>query len=193
MTDNYLPITSLDAISGVRYVEGLFLARLVREYRPLKIVEIGSCEGRSSAYIAKSLQVNGIPGTLYCVDLWELGIGKTPAKHHNPSTHRKFQGNLKLLGLYNYVVELQGNSDDIFDEWQNGEIDMLFIDGGHKYEEVLSDFMNWSQLLKSDGILSFHDANQEGVSKVIRDFVIKSGDWDHIGQEDRLTAFQKRS
>ena len=37
------------------------------------------------------------------------------------------------------------------------EVDFLFIDGNHSYEQVLADFLMYSPLVKSGGIIAFHD------------------------------------
>lgn len=36
--------------------------------------------------------------------------------------------------------------------------DLLFIDAGHSYQEVRQDFLNYSPLVSSGGIIAFHDA-----------------------------------
>lgn len=39
-----------------------------------------------------------------------------------------------------------------------GELDMLFIDGGHHYEEVRADYQNYKDLVRPEtGIIVFHD------------------------------------
>ena len=39
----------------------------------------------------------------------------------------------------------------------DGEIDVLFIDGDHRYEGVRSDFENYAHLVRKGGIVGFHD------------------------------------
>jgi predicted O-methyltransferase YrrM len=38
-----------------------------------------------------------------------------------------------------------------------GDVDVLYIDGGHEYLEVLSDFVLFSPLVKKGGLVLFHD------------------------------------
>ena len=39
----------------------------------------------------------------------------------------------------------------------NQKIDFLFIDGDHTYESVKKDFKMYSPLVRTDGIIAFHD------------------------------------
>lgn len=38
-----------------------------------------------------------------------------------------------------------------------GAFDFLFIDGGHRYDEVAADFRNFSPLVHSGGVIAMHD------------------------------------
>lgn len=42
-------------------------------------------------------------------------------------------------------------------EWDQGPIDILFIDGRHGYEDVKSDFTDWVQHVRIGGIVMLHD------------------------------------
>jgi len=45
---------------------------------------------------------------------------------------------------------------------QFGDFDCVFIDGNHSYEFVKKDYENYSKLIKTGGIVAFHDALGEG-------------------------------
>jgi predicted O-methyltransferase YrrM len=47
----------------------------------------------------------------------------------------------------------------VYDIAQEG-IDLLFIDGDHKYESVLSDWLLYNPLVRKNGIVVFHDSAQ---------------------------------
>lgn len=56
------------------------------------------------------------------------------------------------------VVVHQGYTTDVAAAWpKNLKIDLLFIDADHKYEAVRADWLNWSPLVKTGGIIAFHD------------------------------------
>lgn len=46
-------------------------------------------------------------------------------------------------------------------------VDVLFIDGGHRYEEVKRDFDNWYGAVRGD--ILFHDINLPGVAKLVNE------------------------
>ncbi len=52
-------------------------------------------------------------------------------------------------------------------------VDLLFIDGDHRYEGVMADFLLYSPLVKKGGIIAFHDviaqADDFGVPKFIKE------------------------
>lgn len=50
-------------------------------------------------------------------------------------------------------------------------IDFLFIDGDHTYQAVMTDWLLYSPLVKSGGIIAFHDSlcKEFGVSRFIKD------------------------
>ena len=51
-------------------------------------------------------------------------------------------------------------------DWEK-PIRLLFIDGGHKYEEVKMDFDSWSPFLVDGGMIIFHDSDWPGVKKLL--------------------------
>lgn len=69
--------------------------------------------------------------------------------------------NRELLHNQNKEHFIYGSSIDqitIDKVKQFGEFDAVFIDGNHSYEYVKLDWANYSPLVKSNGIVSFHDA-----------------------------------
>jgi len=54
------------------------------------------------------------------------------------------------------VIPVVGRSDIIGRIWET-PLSLVFIDGGHAYETVLSDYNVWSEKLIPKGYLLFHD------------------------------------
>lgn len=81
-------------------------------------------------------------------------------------------------------------------------INLLFIDGDHKYENVLRDFLDWTPLLKQGGILAMHDSRMSrlggarfhaGPSNVAEKYVYaKPSQWDIVGEAFSLTVAKKK-
>lgn len=69
--------------------------------------------------------------------------------------------------LYNQNIEKFVLGDSTSTEVLNqvkkfGEFDCVFIDGNHSYEFVKKDYENYSKLIKTGGVIAFHDAFGEG-------------------------------
>lgn len=48
-------------------------------------------------------------------------------------------------------------SFNVIKDWKQ-DIDVIFIDGDHRYEEVKKDFIDWLPFVKKDGFILFHDS-----------------------------------
>jgi len=72
----------------------------------------------------------------------------------------------------------QERSPEAAKGWIKG-IDVLFIDAGHNYEDVLEDFAAWSPFLRSGGSVLFHDYSHSspGVRQFCDKFVVGHPAW----------------
>lgn len=128
------------------------------------IVEVGSYLGASTYYLAKGISKKG--GRVYAVDTWSNLAMSEGAK----DTYQEFMENTNELK--DFIVPLRGLSIDISQEF-NKKIDLLFIDGDHSYEGVMTDLESWLPKLKNGGIIIFHDYSwAEGVQKAIKEKII---------------------
>jgi len=68
-------------------------------------------------------------------------------------------GILRAAGLLptNRYVAIHGDSVKVGREWGNGPVDLVFIDGGHEYEECRGDIEAWWLHLKPGGFMAVHD------------------------------------
>lgn len=184
-------IAEMKATSGVLPDEGERLAYLAAQVPDRGvIVEIGSCQGRSAAYMAAALNPKK-KIKLFCVDLWLLGIGKTPESHHNVGGYMRFVANLRELGLMRYVIPIMSDSVKVGKVWQL-PIDLLFIDGGHKYAEVKADYKTWGHFVKPGGVIAFHDYNHEEIKRMVDEELDLETEWEFLGLENRVWSARKR-
>ena len=58
---------------------------------------------------------------------------------------------------FNKIERHIGLFDDYVSDFDDRSIDILHIDGDHKYLSVLNDFTKWIPKLKRDGVLLMHD------------------------------------
>lgn len=139
-------------------LEGML--RIVQKLQPKVILEIGSYKGWSLWAWA---QVAPKDATLISVD---LPYKKRPGTgfDKDPEMLKEFEGR-----EMHYIREnsmLQSTKDKIVEALGGRMVDFLFIDGGHSYETVRSDYVMYSPLV--DGVIGFHDiANNHRRCRVI--------------------------
>lgn len=90
------------------------------------------------------------------------------------------------------VVRLLGKSQDI-GRFFPGEPDMVYVDGDHRYVEVIEDIEVWLPRIRSKGIIVFHDnVDLEGKPTQAGRAIAEKMVWQtKILEVDRIIAFQK--
>ncbi len=131
---------------------------LAKEFgnKPMNYVEIGCYAGGSACLMLQRPNTNVIS--------IDLGKPISPEVVKNNANKMNLHGN-----QYNYI---QGNSQTV--ETLNkvkelvDTVDLLFIDGDHKYGGVVNDFNLYSSLVKSGGYIVFDDYNDHIYSPEVR-------------------------
>jgi predicted O-methyltransferase YrrM len=113
----------------------------------INYVEIGCYAGGSACLMLQRPNTNVI----------SIDLGKPI----NPEVVQSNTSKMNIHGnQYNYI---QGNSQttETLDKLKNfvSSVDILFIDGDHKYDGVINDFNLYSDLVKSGGYIVFDDYN----------------------------------
>ena len=146
--------------------EGLALYQTAAAYAGTgPIAEIGSYCGKSTIYLAAAAKEAG--QLVVTVDHHRGSEEIQPGwEHHDPdlvdpATGRMdslpfFRATLAAAGLEHYVVAVIGSSADVATLWRT-PLGMLFIDGGHSEDNVLTDYEGWAPWLAMGGALAFHD------------------------------------
>ena len=109
----------------------------------VRILEVGSAEGESSAIWAEVLGNNG---TVTCVDIWL----------DNKSQFARFKKRMRSFSNATYIhcdsaIALQSLKQD------GATFDIIFIDGDHRYSAFSTDLRNAQSLLTADGIICGDD------------------------------------
>lgn len=147
--------------------EEMLLIELARKFVPDDgtIVELGTEYGRSiSEFIYATKEKIGI--SIYAIDLFPenhqvVGDLLTAWKSNIKEAFNGIgEDHLGTLTFNNYttITPIQHISWEASDNFQN--IDLLFIDAGHSYEEVRNDIFAWHQKVKEGGLIIFHDYAQ---------------------------------
>jgi predicted O-methyltransferase YrrM len=128
------------------------LARIVEKKRPYIVMEIGTAGGGTLLLWTRASREDAI---IISIDLPEGKFGGGYSKKRIPY-YRSFAVKQQQLNL------IRGDSHNYqVCEYLKGlygkNIDFSFIDGDHTYEGVKDDFEMYTPLVKSGGLVAFHD------------------------------------
>ena len=111
------------------------------------IVEIGSFKGRSTICLGLGSQAgHGVP--IYAVD-----------PGHGWKRFAEFDANIRRAGIERLVTPVAAASGDAYSDFTEAAIELLFIDGSHRYDLVDLDFHLWTRRLIDGGMLAMHDTS----------------------------------
>ena len=138
------------------------------------IVEIGSFKGRSTCCLAYGCEGTG--KKVYAIDTFD----GNETDFYRRDFFDEFRNNIEKTRLADYVIPIKGLSANVLKTWDK-PIHLLFIDGSHKYEDVLEDFSGFFPHVVFGGIVAMHDVVETwpGPLKVWREYaefrLVKTG------------------
>lgn len=115
---------------------------------PLRILEIGSFEGRSALFFMTYFS----SATIDCVDTW-LGSDEHEGELCSATLERTFRDNLEGTPVQMHVM----TSADFFIKSESREYDIIYIDGSHRACDVLLDLVSAFSRLRKGGLLMLDD------------------------------------
>lgn len=184
--------------------EGAYLHRLALESaQEGPILEIGSWCGRSTLWLAAAAKIHN--SIVYALDHHRGSEEHQPGEmFHDASltdgeglvdTLGEFRRNIRQAGLEDYVIALVAPSLTVARFWQ-GQLGMLFIDGGHSLNAALSDWRGFGHRVQPNGVLAIHDVFPDASSGGQAPFTVwrmavESGLFEPIGQQGSLRALRR--
>ncbi|MCM8812190.1 MAG: class I SAM-dependent methyltransferase [Candidatus Omnitrophica bacterium] len=129
--------------------EAAYLYRLAGSLRQARLAEIGRYKGGSTFLLAAAIDEGS---TLLSVDNHSEGV-----VHDLKEQDESLKRILEIFRLDGKVDLVVGDSTGVRVDPES--IDLLFIDGDHRYESVRRDYHHWKEALKPGGHLLFHDAD----------------------------------
>lgn len=155
----------LDKCSGYGLIE------LLKDKGPIKGLEIGCARGTTTEFLLKELpelELWGVDPYIDYVD-WN-GNNLT-------ELNDLFDSLLQRMTPYKDRFHIHRKySDDAVEDFQDGFLDFIFIDGLHTYEQVKKDCENFYPKVKTGGLFSGHDYNNiKDVQNAVKEFAIKQG------------------
>jgi predicted O-methyltransferase YrrM len=147
-----------------------------------KVVEIGSFKGKSTVWLAKALQLSGRKEKVFAMD------------PHVRDSYETFLNNISRLNLSEWVESVKSTSEEAAKTW-NQIIKLIFIDGSHRYEDVLLDLQLWVPRVKRGGVVVMDDTdpkgNFPGVVRAIREYRESNQNLKEILRLGKLTVYEK--
>lgn len=125
------------------------------------IVEIGSWKGRSTHAL-----LSGCKGTVYAVDHFLGSVAERDNAHAEAQTGDVYREFMENVGNFKNLKVLRMDNAEAVKQFEDNSVDMVFIDGGHTYEEVLDDIKRW--LPKTKKIICGHDRRYWQVKRAVR-------------------------
>jgi hypothetical protein len=119
------------------------------------VVEIGSWMGRSSHAI-----LSGCKGIVFCVDTFAGSADPIETGHRD--VYPYFMQN---VGHFSNLVDDRRPSLEAVKNYKDKNYDLIFIDGGHQYHEVVADIKAW--LPKAKKMIAVHDYHDVWVKKAV--------------------------
>ncbi len=157
-----------------------------------RIVEIGSFQGRSMVVLASAV-ASGVE--LIAIDP-HGGNDRGPQEidgfvEEAESDHQIFLNNLTNAGVRDKVTHLRKFSDKALSDVP-GTVDLLYVDGAHRFAPASSDIRLWGDKVANGGHLLVHDSfSSIGVTLALSVTTFWSSQWTYEGRSQSMTQFVK--
>jgi Methyltransferase domain len=128
---------------------------LVEVLEPRRIVELGTWKGDSYCCLCQAVDVLGIEARATAVDLWQ---GDAQTGEYGPDVLDELRAfHDPRFGRFSEL--LRASFDDARAQVPDATVDLLHIDGYHRYEAVRHDFESWLPKLSDRGVVLLHDTS----------------------------------
>ncbi|MBS1848847.1 MAG: class I SAM-dependent methyltransferase [Actinobacteria bacterium] len=157
-----------------------------------RIVEIGSFRGRSMTILA-----SGAPnaGEIVAIDP-HIGTDRGPQEitttaELGQDDNEVFNANLTRAGVRDRVRHVRKLSAEALEDVE-GPIDLLYIDGAHRYAPARADMFDWGSRVSDGGVLLVHDSwSSIGVTGALLRSYLLSDEWVYVGRSRSLAEYRR--
>jgi predicted O-methyltransferase YrrM len=155
------------------------------------VVEIGSFRGRSMIVLASAAP----EGTdLVAIDP-HAGNDRGPQELEGfqdeaATDHEVFKANLRAAGVQDRVRHVRKFSGDALGDVA-GDIDLLYIDGAHRFGPAVDDIRRWSAKVRPGGELLIHDSfSSVGVTAALAVTLVFGSRFRYLGRSQSMTHYR---
>jgi predicted O-methyltransferase YrrM len=158
---------------------------------PGQIVEIGSFRGKSTVVLAtaaatgvKIIAIDPHAGNDRGPEEWD-GFADQASEDHD-----RFLHNLAAGGVADRVHHLRAFSDAAHPQ-VTGPVDVLYVDGAHRYGPARADLRDWGARVSPGGTMLIHDSfSSVGVTMAILRELLIGSRWRYIARSGSLTEYR---
>jgi predicted O-methyltransferase YrrM len=152
---------SVDGVTRISPTQGMYLYELCLLVKPRSILEIGMAYGYSTIYFLASIAKNQF-GRHVAIDPYQNSYWKGIGLAHAQT--------LASVTAKNSTFQLfEDRSDRVVTDLARSRsfFDLIFIDGNHRFDDVLVDFYLYAQLCNVGGYMIFDDMWMNSVRTVV--------------------------
>lgn len=157
-----------------------------------RIVEIGSFRARSLIVLA-SAAAEGVE--IVSIDP-HAGSDRGPQEiaadqQRGDDDHSVYNRNLVAAGVRDRVDHVRKMSDEALAD-VDGEIDLLYIDGAHRFAPARADIVDWGDRVSGGGTMLIHDSfSSIGVTLALLSTTFLSGEWRYVGRSQSMAEYRR--
>jgi hypothetical protein len=157
-----------------------------------RVVEIGSYQGRSAIVLARAA---GAGVQVVCIDP-HGGNDRGPQQFEGEFAegqrdHETFVANLRRAGVIDRIRHVRKASQDAADDVQ-GDVELLYIDGAHRYNPARADIERWGNKVAGGGTLLIHDSfSSVGVTLAIGATLLTGPRFRYIARSGSMTEYRR--
>lgn len=134
---------------------------------PATVVEVGSWKGRSTIALAMGIGARPGKGVVIAVDPHQGSAAHNA--YGEGDTFAQFEYNVQRAGVADLVEAVRDTSASARERVPDRSVDLLFVDGSHELEDVLTDIDVWTPALRPGATVAFHDSiSFPGVAGALR-------------------------
>ena len=142
-----------DLINGSAWLEHApFGFWIVEALRPRMVVELGVHGGFSYSVFCQAVQRLHLSARCFAIDTWR---GDEHAGYYGDDVYDAVCSHNRRYDSFSRLI--RSDFADACSAFADGSIDLLHIDGCHRYEAVRRDFEIWLPKLSKRGVILFHD------------------------------------
>jgi hypothetical protein len=158
-----------------------------------RVVEIGSFRGRSAIVLARAVGGTGVE--VVAIDP-HAGNDRGPQEIHGSvdegeADNQAFTANLARAGVAGAVRHVRLPSQDALGAVE-GPIDVLYVDGAHRFNPATDDIRRWGARVKPGGRMLVHDSfSSIGVTLALIRLLLLGGGFVYAGRERSLAEYRR--